>query len=183
MVPEINTAEQARGIAVLLHPHPQFGGNRFHPFVEGLFRRLPEIAVSAIRFDFSSAELSTAGEEAVAAMDEGAARWPQLPVILAGYSFGAGIASSIGDERIAGWYLLAPPSEMLSASNIGNDPRPKAIVVPEHDQFSAPATVAQVVAGWEKTTITTVPNADHFLGAVQPIVDSALRWIELITNR
>jgi alpha/beta superfamily hydrolase len=44
-------------------------------------------------------------------------------VILAGYSFGAGIASSIGDERIAGWYLLAPPTEMLSASNIGNDPR------------------------------------------------------------
>jgi hypothetical protein len=40
-----------------------------------------------------------------------------------------------------------------------------------------------VVAGWEKATITTVPNADHFLGAVQPIVDNALRWIELITNR
>ena len=182
MLPEINTADEARGIAVLLHPHPHFGGNRFHPFVEGLFRRLPEIAVSAIRFDFSSAELSTAGEEAVAAMDEGAARWPQLPVILAGYSFGAGIASSIGDERIAGWYLLAPPSEMLSASNIGDDPRPKAIIVPEYDQFSPPATVAQVVAMWEKTTITTVPNADHFLGAVQPIVDSALRWIERITS-
>jgi alpha/beta superfamily hydrolase len=101
---------------------------------------------------------------------------------LAGYSFGAGIASSIGDERIAGWYLLAPPSEMLSASNIGDDPRPKAIIVPEYDQFSPPATVAQVVAMWEKTTITTVPNADHFLGAVQPIVDSALRWIERITS-
>jgi alpha/beta superfamily hydrolase len=180
--PEINAADQGRAIAVLLHPHPHFGGNRFHPFVEGLFRRLPGIGVTAIRFDFSSAEFSIAGEEAVAAIDEGATRWPHLPVIVAGYSFGAGIASSIGDERIAGWYLLAPPSEMLSASTVGDDPRPKAIVVPEFDQFSPPATIARVVTGWQGTTITTVPNADHFLGAVQPIVDGALRWIERITN-
>jgi alpha/beta superfamily hydrolase len=179
---EINTADEARGIAVLLHPHPHFGGDRFHPFVEGLFRRLPEIGVSAIRFDFSSAELAAAREQATAAIDEGAARWPRLPVILAGYSFGAGIAASIGDERIAGWYLLAPPSEMLSASTIGESKRPKAVVVPEHDQFSPPATVARVVAGWEMTTITTVPNADHFLGAFQPIVDSALHWFELVTS-
>jgi alpha/beta superfamily hydrolase len=111
-------------------------------------------------------------------MEEGAAQWPRLPVILAGYSFGAGIAAGIGDERIAGWYLLAPPSAMLTDSPIGDDPRPKEIAVPEHDQFSPPATVAHVVAGWEHTTVTTVPKADHFLGAVQPIVDSALRLID-----
>jgi alpha/beta superfamily hydrolase len=174
----MNAAADARGLAVLLHPHPQFGGNRFHPFIEALFRRLPGISVSAIRFDFSSAETIPAREEVVASIDDGAAQSPQLPVILAGYSFGAGIAAGIDDERIAGWYLLAPPSAMLSASNIGDDPRAKEIVVPEHDQFSPPATVAQVVEGWEHTTVTTVPNADHFLGAVQPIVDRALRWID-----
>ena len=55
---EMNAADEARGVAVLLHPHPHFGGNRFHPFIEALFRRLPDIAVSAIRFDFTSAEPS-----------------------------------------------------------------------------------------------------------------------------
>jgi alpha/beta superfamily hydrolase len=179
---EINTADEARGFAVLLHPHPDFGGNRFHPFVESLFRRLPDIGVNAIRFDFSSSELSTARDEVVAAIDEGAIRWPQLPTILAGYSFGAGVAAGIADERIAGWFLLAPPSAMLSASTIGGDPRPKAVVVPEQDQFSPPAAVAQVVAGWERTTVTTLPNTDHFLGTVRPIVDSALHWIEQITS-
>jgi len=178
----MNAAAEARGLAVLLHPHPDFGGNRFHPFIEAMFRRLPAIAVSAIRFDFSSAELSIAREEAVAAIGEGVVRWPQLPVILAGYSFGAGVAASIDDERIAGWYLLAPPSAMLSAASIGSDPRPKALAVPEHDQFSPPAAIAQVVAGWEKSTVATVPNADHFLGPVQPIVDSALQWIEHILS-
>ena len=180
MATEMHVAEEATALAVLLHPHPQFGGNRFHPFIEALFRRLPEIGVTAIRFDFSSAETIPARAEVVASMDEGAAQWPRLPVILAGYSFGAGIAAGIGDERIAGWYLLAPPAAMLSASPIGDDPRPKEIVVPEHDQFSSPATVALILEGWEHTTVTTVPNADHFLGlgAVSPIVDSALRWID-----
>ena len=103
MVAEMNTTEEARALAVLLHPHPDFGGNRFHPFIDGLFRRLPERAVTAIRFDFSSADLSVAHEEVVAAIDEGSTRWPQLPVVLAGYSFGAGIAAGSGgraDRRL-----------------------------------------------------------------------------------
>jgi alpha/beta superfamily hydrolase len=182
VVQEMNIADEARCLAVLLHPHPEFGGNRFHPFVEALFRRLPDIGITAIRFDFSSAKLSVARDEALAAINEGTALWPQLAAVLVGYSFGAGIAVSIDDERIAGWYLLAPPSSMLSAATIGNDPRPKAVVVPEYDQFSPPAAVSQVVAGWEMTAVTTLPNADHFLGTVQPIVDDALHWIERITD-
>jgi alpha/beta superfamily hydrolase len=177
VIADVNAADNARGVAVLLHPHPDFGGDRFHPFIDGLFRRLPGVAVSAIRFDFSSAEPSAAREEVMAALDVGAARWPQLPVVLAGYSFGAGIAAGLDDERISGWYLLAPPAAMLSAAPIGRDPRPKTLAVPERDQFSPPAAIADVVAGWTTTTVTTVPNADHFLGAVRPIVDGALTWI------
>jgi hypothetical protein len=37
-----------------------------------------------------------------------------------------------------------------------------------------------VVAGWEATTVTTLPNTDHFLGAVRPIADDALHWVEQI---
>jgi uncharacterized protein len=182
VLPDVHAAPEARGIAVLLHPHPHFGGNRYHPFINALFRGLPDLAISAIRFDFSSAETVAAREEVIAAIDEGADRWPQLPAILVGYSFGAGIAASIGDARIAAWYLLAPPAAMLSASPIGDDRRTKAVVVPARDQFSPPAAISQAVAGWEETTVTTVPNADHFLGDVQPFVDNVLSWIERIVG-
>jgi alpha/beta superfamily hydrolase len=178
MVPDMNNAKEARGFAVLLHPHPHFGGNRFHPFIDALFRRLPDVAVSAVRFDFSSADLSVARGEVSAAIDAGGARWPEVPAFLLGYSFGAGVAADVDDKRIAGWYLLAPPAEMLSLSAIGSDPRPKALVVPQNDQFSPPAAITPVVAGWEATTVTTLPDSDHFLGAIQPSVDSTLRWIE-----
>ena len=183
MATEMNVADEATALAVLLHPHPHFGGNRFHPFIEALFRRLPDLAVTAIRFDFSSAEPSVAHEEVVASLDEGSALWPQLPVFLVGYSFGAGIAAGVDDKRIAGWYLLAAPAVMLSGAPIGPDRRPKAIVVPEFDQFSPPAEVEHLVTGWETTTVATVPNADHFLGAVAPFVDDALRWFDRTTGR
>jgi alpha/beta superfamily hydrolase len=184
MAREVNVAEEAAAtaLAVLLHPHPRFGGNRFHPFIDALFRRLPEIGVTAIRFDFSSAELPAATDEVVAAMNEGSTRWPQLPVVLAGYSFGAGIAAGVADERIVGWYLLAPPVAMLAAAPIGPDPRPKRIVVPALDQYSPPDAVKHVVDQWETTTVKIVPGADHFLGAVPPFVDDALGWIDHMTH-
>jgi uncharacterized protein len=175
---EMNIAQAPKALAVLLHPHPDFGGNRFHPFIDGLFHRLPELGVTAIRFDFSTAQPAAARDEVLSSMNEASASWPELSVVLAGYSFGAGIAASIADERIAGWYLLAPPAAMLSAARIGDDRRPKAIAVPQFDQFSPPDAIAHAVAGWEMTSVTTVPNADHFLGAVPPIVDEALRWVE-----
>jgi alpha/beta superfamily hydrolase len=113
----------------------------------------------------------------MAAIDAATEQWPQLPVVLAGYSFGAGIAAGVDDERVRGWYLLAPPAAMLSTATIGSDPRPKALAVPEYDHFSPPEIIADVVAGWATTTVTTVPNTDHFLGVVRPMVDAALDWI------
>ena len=179
----MNTADEAKALAVLLHPHPHFGGNRFHPFIDGLFRGLPGIGVTAIRFDFSSAEPSVARARGHALpLTKDLVDGRDLPVVVAGYSFGAGIAAGIVDERIVGWYLLAPPAAMLSAVPIGDDPRPKAIVVPELDQFSPPAAIADAVAGWEMTTVTTLANTDHFLGVFQPIVDGALHWIEQLTR-
>ena len=183
MTLDINAADIPRGTAVLLHPHPDFGGNRLHPFIEALFIRLPRAGVNAIRFDFPSSDVGAAREDAIAAIDGGTDRWPQLPVVLAGYSFGAAIAATIDTQQVAGGYLLAPPGAALLDAAIGRDPRPKVIVVPEHDQFSPPEAVASAVVGWEATTVTIVPNADHFLvGAIEPIVEPALGWIGRLTR-
>jgi alpha/beta superfamily hydrolase len=180
---DVNAPDAPHGIGVLLHPHPDFGGDRFHPFIDSLFHRLPEAGVAGLRFDFASADPSAASQQALAAVDTGTACWPGLPVVLAGYSFGAGIACGIDDERIAGWYLLAPQSSALDATGIGQDRRPKALVVPERDQFSPPAVIAGRVADWVATTVTVVPDADHFLGAVAPIVEGALNWVTTVVSR
>ena len=174
---DINAAEPSSAVAVLLHPHPDYGGNRFHPFVDGLFKRLPEVSVNAIRFDFTTSSPAGAAEQVIAAIDYAAAQWPACPAILAGYSFGAGIAAMIDDPRITGWYLLAAPGVMLEHATVDDDPRPKTIRVPEHDQFSPPQAIEHLIANWQSTTVETIPGTDHFLGDVEPIVDDALEWI------
>jgi alpha/beta superfamily hydrolase len=137
--------------------------------------------VTAVRFDFSSADIEVARHQAVEAIEVALAQGP-LPVVLIAYSFGAGVASGIDDDRVAGWFLLAPPASMLTAATIGSDPRPKEIVVPAQDQFSPPDVVREAVAGWKATTVDELPGSDHFLGgAVGSAVASALDWVTKLT--
>ena len=174
---EVNAADDPRAFALLLHPHPDYGGDRFHPFVGGLFKRLPSVGVSAVRFDFTSGSAAAAHDQAFQALEEGGQRWPNVPAVVAGYSFGAGVAASIDDARILGWFLLAPQVEMLATTTIGADPRPKAIAVPEFDQYSPPARLEPAVSQWQATAVTAIAGTDHFLGVVEPIVTVALDWI------
>jgi len=182
MVVDINAADAPSACAVLLHPHPDYGGDRFHPLIDQLFARLPGRSVSAIRFDFSTSAPGAARDDVIAAMDVGTQHWPQLPVVVAGYSFGAGIAATVDDQRIAGWLLVAPPSAMLAQATIGGDSRPKMVVVPEDDQYSPPEAVAQVIRGWASTSMSTLAGADHFLGPVEPVVEHAVSWIRSLVS-
>ena len=164
-------------VAVLLHPHPQFGGDRFHPLVGGLFASLPDDGVAAARFDMESADADAAHRQVLASIDAAVARWPDVPVVLVGYSFGAGVAAAVDDRRVAGWLLVAPQVGPLLASPIGRDERPTAILVPERDQYAPPARVREATEGWVATTLDVVPG-DHFLGAsLGLIVDRAREWV------
>ncbi|HEX9546620.1 MAG TPA: hypothetical protein VF942_04740 [Acidimicrobiales bacterium] len=160
----------------MLHPHPDYGGNRFNIVVEALYRALPPAGVSALRFDFSSSEVGVAAGDVV----EVVGTLASIPVVLVGYSFGAEVATTVADERVAGWFLIAPPlaggSEVVRA--IAGDPRPKAIAVPEHDQFSPPGRTRHLTSSWTNTTVTDVPGADHFLaGRTGVVADQVVSWL------
>ena len=58
-----------RAAAVLLHPHPDMGGDRFNNVVSELYRALPPAGVTAIRFDFSSSKIDVSAEETIEALD------------------------------------------------------------------------------------------------------------------
>lgn len=174
---DVRSPEQPWLVAVLLHPHPRFGGNRFHPFVDGLANQLPELGVAAVRFDFVSDDGDGARRQVEGAIEASADRWPGAASVLMGYSFGAGVAASVADPRLKGWYLLAPQVEPLRHSRLGEDARPKRVVVPELDQYGPPAAVQPVLETWIATTVSVAPGIDHFLGPVGPVVDDALQWV------
>lgn len=158
---------------LVLHPHPDMGGDRHNAVVDAVFRAATARGWAAIRPDLSSSDLAVAGAEAAAALDLLPAG-PSLWVV--GYSFGALVASGLVDERIAGWVLVAPPFAHVDggAAAVGADPRPKLLLVPDHDQFGPPDTVAAATAAWSSTDLAHVPGADHFLaGATARVAELA----------
>jgi alpha/beta superfamily hydrolase len=176
------------GAAVLAHPHPQHGGSMRSLVTSELFRSLPDRGVAVIRFNFRGVEGSggTYGEgrgeqqDVLAAIAALAASAPGVPLVLAGWSFGADVSLSITDPAVAGWCVVAPPLRILRADELlaADDPRPKRLVVPEHDQFRPPDSARAYVADWVNTEVAVVAGGDHFLaGRTSQVADHVVDFL------
>ena len=44
-----------------------------------------------------------------------------------------------------------------------NDPRPKLLLVPQHDQFRCPAEAAEITQHWTNSQLEVIAGGDHFL--------------------
>lgn len=172
-----------RGAVTIAHPHPLYGGDRFHPIVTALHEELPRRGFHALRFDFRGAsgrdhlhddgdaerlDVASAIDFLAGIVDEG--------IWVGGYSFGALVSLSVIEPRVDGWFAIAPPvagREVLA----GRDPRPKHLVIPRHDQFAPPEAVD--LSTWTATSLDIVESADHFLaGAAGTVARSVADWID-----
>jgi alpha/beta superfamily hydrolase len=172
-----------RMAAIICHPHPQYGGDRFNNVVTALFSALPPADIAALRFDFRDEFSGGAGErlDALAAIDDIAVAVPGVPIVALGYSFGAIIALGLDDERITALGLVAPPLAMTP--DIAPPTVPTLVLVPAHDQFSPPSVSVPIVAGWAASTSVpiehrTIEMADHSLvGHAGTVADAVTAWL------
>jgi alpha/beta superfamily hydrolase len=172
-VVDINDSPGSPLTAVLLHPHPDMGGDRFNHVVDTLYHSLAKGGYTTARFDFSSSDMRVATAEAADVVDG----CGDGPLALVGYSFGASVALHLTDSRLVGWMSVAPYLTE-TPGGAAADPRPKLLLVPERDQWSPPARVLPLTEHWANTTVATVPGADHFLaGRTGPVVEAALAWL------
>jgi alpha/beta superfamily hydrolase len=163
------------GAVVLAHPHPAQGGSMASLVTSELFRLLPQRGLATLRFNFRGvggsggehAHGRAEGHDVTAAIGALRELRPDGPLVLSGWSFGGDVSLSLTDPRIDGWAAVAPPLRVLPLDELsaaaGADPRPKLLIVPEHDQFRPPEPAREATAGWVNTTIEVVPGADHFL--------------------
>jgi uncharacterized protein len=162
------TAGKVIGVrCVLLHPHPDYGGNQYNNVIASLFASLDD----ASRFDFVSSDLDLAINQVLAQLDAG-------PAWLIGYSFGGAVASLVDDPRVLGWCLIAPALTTVEPV-IGPDSRPKHVLAAEHDGFFPPASLLKATAAWTATTHDLVPGPDHFFVGYEAEVAARCRsWLE-----
>lgn len=184
---ETTLPERPVAAVVITHPHPLHGGSMHTPVPTALFRRAGEIGLAAVRFDFRGVGESTGthdegrGERddvrAVVAWlrhrlsDQGFA---DVPVLLAGWSFGADVMLAVDDD-IAGWFAVAAPLAIVPVAEMAAAAAdaPKLLVVPEHDQFRSPASAGEVTGDWAATAIEVIGGADHFLaGSLDRVADA-----------
>jgi uncharacterized protein len=186
------TAAPPRGTVVLCHPHPQYGGSMRSIVISALFDALPAAGYTTLRFNFRGVEASsgeyghgrTEPEDVRAALD--AATEPGIDGIcaLVGWSFGADMALSVDDPRVDGWVGIAAPLRFGDGwDRVAHDPRPKHLVLAQHDEFRDPADVQAEVASWTNTTTEIVPGASHFfVGRTDRVVAATVTFLASLTR-
>jgi alpha/beta superfamily hydrolase len=126
-----------RGVVVLCHPHPQFGGTMDNKVVQTLARAFLQLGYRAVRFNFRGVGGSAGAwdegrgeiDDALAVIAAQRAAVPGLPLALGGFSFGGYVAAQAA-ARLADDPLQRAPVERL------------VLVGPATGRFNMPATVA-----------------------------------------
>jgi alpha/beta superfamily hydrolase len=149
--------------ALVLHPHPLYGGDMRNHVVGALCETLAGAGATTLRFDFRGAGESDGsfdngrGErDDVLAAGEYLRGVSQAPLVLAGYSFGAMMAYAAAPTLGPAALILVspPPAGQPSNETYGG---PTLAITGEQDAIAPPRVLEEIAA----ETRAVVPGVDH----------------------
>jgi uncharacterized protein len=175
--------------AVVCHPHPLFGGTMHNKVVFNTAKALDALGVPVLRFNFRGAGLS-AGEhdrgrgeqdDVRTALDFLTAEFSGIPLLLAGFSFGAWVGLRVGCEhpRVAYLIGLGIPVNSTDFSFLRHCGKPKLFVHGSNDEFGAVEKVKALVPFIPgKNHLVVVQAVGHFFAGKLNEVDAAItNWL------
>jgi len=185
--------EQATHAALVCHPHPIYGGTLHNKVVFHAMKALNRFGYPVLRFNFRGTGLSQGthdrgdGEvdDVRTALD-----WLDgefhLPLIFAGFSFGAAVGLRAGcpDARVKAVIGLGLPVAAIDDRTYDFEfletcEKPKLFVSGDRDQFGPRPNLERVVASLpEPKKLAIIPGADHFFeGRLREMRDAIEAWI------
>jgi uncharacterized protein len=173
LLEEPGPGETPRLAALVCHPHPLYGGTMRNKVVHRLARGLRLGGAVVLRFNFRGVGRSVgeyahgAGEleDARAAMEWLSARYPALPLTLAGFSFGSRVILRLGCEGAASARMIAAgfPTRMPGADYLEKCPAPKVFLQSTHDEHGPRDQMEALFARFaEPKRLIWIPATDHF---------------------
>ncbi|MGH2776538.1 MAG: alpha/beta hydrolase [Actinomycetota bacterium] len=178
---ELWTPDDPRAGLVFCHPHPKMGGTMSAPLLIAVTDELVKKNWTVLRFNFrgigeSEGEASTGRAEVADA--EGAVkfmrgRFGDLPIAIAGWSFGAVVATRVaaGDEGLAALVAIAPALKEKPGITDGLPPAaevdikiPALVLCAVNDEL----VDVEDCRRWAETVQTEfheMPGANHFFWA------------------
>ncbi len=181
---------EPRRAAVVCHPHPLFGGTMHNKVVFQLAKTLHQAGAPVLRFNFRGAGLSEGrhdkgrGEsgDVQAALDYLAAEFPDKPILLAGFSFGAYVGLRVGcaDARVKEVVGAGLPVNDSDLSYLAECKKPKLILQSTHDQYGSRERIDALLAKLpEPKKLALIDAPDHFFAGKLPQMGAALEeWLE-----
>jgi len=191
----LNTgAERATHAALVCHPHPLYGGTLHNKVVFHAMKALNNFGYPVLRFNFRGAGLSQGehdhgnGEvDDVRAALDWVDREFHLPMIFAGFSFGAavGLRVACADARVVAVIGLGLPVDAIDDrvydfEFLRDCMKPKLFVSGDRDQFGQRAKLQRVVEALpEPRKLVIVEGADHFFeGRLRELREAIEIWIK-----
>ena len=138
-------------IVILCHPHPLFEGTMDNKVITTLARVFRDHGISQLRFNFRGvgksqgqhADMLGESEDLIFLMDLLAEKLPGQKFVLAGFSFGSGVASLAAQKRtdIERLLLVAPPNSKYGSAYLTDYPCPVSIYQGGEDDVVEPKLV------------------------------------------
>jgi len=179
--------------ALVCHPHPLFGGTLHNKVVFHTMKALNSFGFPVLRFNFRGTGLSL-GEHAhgIGEVEDvrTALAWLEaefaLPIIFAGFSFGAavGLRAACPDDHVAALIGLGLPVATIDErayefTFLQTCTKPKLFVSGSRDQFGPPGKLEVVVesfAGPKK--LVRIEAGDHFFeGRLKEMRTAIEDWV------
>jgi uncharacterized protein len=159
--------------ALVCHPHPQFGGTMHNKVVYRLARGLRRTGCVVLRFNYRGVNLSEGEydesigetEDARAVLRELQGRYPNLPVLAAGFSFGSRVALRLaaGEPSVRRVLAAGFPTRILERNFVYHVDVPKFFVHSTHDEFGPKADFEAFFASVpEPKQLDWIESEDHF---------------------
>jgi len=172
----------SRGVAVIAHPHPQFGGTLDNKVVQTLARAFTQSGWTAVRFNFRGVGASEGGwdegrgeiDDMLAVVQHAA---PGGALALAGFSFGGFVTSQVFAQLqplrpIERLVLVAPAASRFPVAAIPELAHAETLVVHGEQDDTVPL---QAVMDWARPQllpVTVVPGGGHFFHGQLPLLKS-----------
>jgi alpha/beta superfamily hydrolase len=175
--------------AVVCHADPLQGGMMHFKVVFRAAKALQQEGLAALRFNFRGVGRSEGShdggngeqDDVRASLDEMEGRFPGLPLILGGFSFGSVMATRVAasDTRVRGLFVLGfPVSRLGDVSYLASIRVPRLFVQGAADMFGSGEALRALVEPFpERRTLVVIPGADHFFtGHLDSVQAAVAAW-------
>ena len=178
-------AAAPRGIALIAHPHPLYGGTLENKVVQTLASTFAELDCIALRLNFRGVGASEGkhdegrGETAdmLLLADYAKREFGELPIFLAGFSFGGFVQTQVATHlAIRQMVLIAPAAGRFDVAAV----KPDTLVIHGEIDDTVPLKAILDWARPQNLPIVVIPGADHFfhrrLHLIKQLVVQACRF-------